>query len=286
MNLILDDVVLLLVTGLIPLLRISALLLAAPLVSLKVVSIRIRVALAVVLTIFVYPTLELPVIDPVSAAGLMLIIRELLVGLLFAAVLQVVNAALVVAGQTLSMSMGLGMAQTVDPNIGRVPVLASFLVVLSTLIFLSIGGHLILIELILMSFEVMPIGGQINFVETIVNFTEWTAMVFLGGVLIALPIMLTMMLVNLCIGIVTRAAPALNIFAVGFPAMVLACSGLIGGYNFSWKSLQPKASKFNPIAGFKRMFGMQALVNLGKSIAKFLLVGGVTYFLIDASIKK
>ena len=72
-----------------------------------------------------------------------------------------------------------------------------------------------------MSFEVMPIGGQINFVETIVNFTEWTAMVFLG-VLIALPIMLTMMLVNLCIGIVTRAAPALNIFAVGFPAMVLA----------------------------------------------------------------
>jgi len=66
--------------------------------------------------------------------------------------------------------------------------------------------------------------------------------------------------------------------------VVLACSGLIGGYNFSWKSLQPKASKFNPIAGFKRMFGMQALVNLGKSIAKFLLAGGVTYFLIDASI--
>ena len=222
MNLILDDVVQILATGLIPLLRISALLLAAPLVSLRVVSIRIRVALAVVLTIFIYPTLELPVIDPVSAGGLMLIIRELLVGLLFAAVLQVVNAALVVAGQTLSMSMGLGMAQTVDPNIGRVPVLASFLVVLSTLIFLSIGGHLILIELILMSFEAMPIGGQINFVETIVNFTEWTAMVFLGGVLIALPIMLTMMLVNLCIGIVTRAAPALNIFAVGFPAMVLA----------------------------------------------------------------
>ena len=66
--------------------------------------------------------------------------------------------------------------------------------------------------------------------------------------------------------------------------VVLICSGLIGGYNFSWKSLQPKASKFNPIAGFKRMFGIQSLVNLGKSIAKFLLVGGVTYLLIDASI--
>jgi flagellar biosynthetic protein FliR len=222
MNLILDDVVQMLATGLIPLLRISALLLAAPLVSLEVVSVRIRVALAVVLTIFIYPTLNLPAIDPVSAPGLLLIIRELLVGLLFAVVLQVVNAALVVAGQTLSMSMGLGMAQTGDPNIGRVPVLASFLVVMSTLIFLSIGGHLILIQLILMSFEVMPIGGEINFIETLANFIEWTAMVFLGGILIALPIMLTMMLVNLCIGIVTRAAPALNIFAVGFPAMTLA----------------------------------------------------------------
>ena len=62
----------------------------------------------------------------------------------------------------------------------------------------------------------MPIGGDINFTETVANFTEWTAMVFLGAVLIALPIMLTMMLVNVCIGIVTRAAPALNIFAVGF----------------------------------------------------------------------
>jgi flagellar biosynthetic protein FliR len=94
MNLILDDVVQILATGLIPLLRISALLLAAPLVSLRVVSVRIRVAIALVLTVFIYPVLELPVIDPVSASGLMLIIRELLVGLLFAVVLQVVNAAL------------------------------------------------------------------------------------------------------------------------------------------------------------------------------------------------
>ena len=244
MNLILDDVVQILATGLIPFLRISALLLAAPLVSLRVVSVRIRVVVALVLTVFIYPTLDLPAIDPVSAPGLVLITRELLIGLLFAVVLQVVNAALVVAGQTLSMSMGLGMAQTVDPNIGRVPVLASFLVVMSTLIFLSIGGHLILIELVLMSFEFMPIGSNINFIETVANFTKWTAMVFLGAVLIALPIMLTMMLVNVCIGIVTRAAPALNIFAVGFPAMLLA--GLVLfvvylvniGYRIEWLWLE------------------------------------------------
>ncbi len=222
MNLILDDVVQLLITGLIPFLRISAMLIAAPLVSLDVVSVRIRAALALVLTIFIYPSLAIPVIDSVSGAGLILVLRELLIGLVFALVLQIVNAALVVAGQTISMSMGLGMAQTVDPNMGRVPIIASFLLVMSTLIFLSIGGHLILIELIMMSFEVMPIGADINVVETLANFIEWSGMAFLGAVLVALPIILTMMLINLCLGIVTRAAPALNIFAVGFPAMVLA----------------------------------------------------------------
>lgn len=230
MNLILDDLVQILITGLIPFLRISAMLLAAPLVSLRVVSVRIRIALAIVLTAFVFPMLDLPVIDATSAAGIRLIIHELFIGILFAIVLQVVNAAMVIAGQSMSMSMGLGMAQTIDPNAGQVPVLSSFLVVLSTLIFLSVGGHLIMIKLILQSFEVLPIGGAIMVKETVANVIEWTAMAFLGAVLVALPIMLTMMLINLCIGIVTRAAPALNIFAVGFPAMVLAGMVLVVVY--------------------------------------------------------
>jgi flagellar biosynthetic protein FliR len=230
MNLILDDLVQILITGLIPFLRISALLLAAPLVSLRVVSVRIRIALALLLTIFIYPMLDLPAIDATSAYGIRLITQELFIGILFAIVLQVVNAAMVLAGQSMSMSMGLGMAQTIDPNAGQVPVLASFLVVLSTLIFLSVGGHLIMIKLILQSFEVLPIGGAIDVKETLGNVIEWTAMAFLGAVLVALPIMLTMMLINLCIGIVTRAAPALNIFAVGFPAMVLTGMILIVVY--------------------------------------------------------
>ncbi|MEK9943259.1 MAG: flagellar biosynthesis protein FlhB [Gammaproteobacteria bacterium] len=67
-------------------------------------------------------------------------------------------------------------------------------------------------------------------------------------------------------------------------SVIIVCSGLIGGYNFSWKALQPKASKFNPISGLKRMFGTRSLVELAKAIAKFALVGGVAYFLIANSI--
>ena len=69
-------------------------------------------------------------------------------------------------------------------------------------------------------------------------------------------------------------------------SVVVVCSGLIGGYNFSWKALQPKVSKFNPIAGLKRMFGTRSLVELAKAIAKFALVGGVAYILITSSVSE
>lgn len=221
MNIFLDDIVEIFFTGLLPFLRISALLVAAPLVSLQVVSVRIRAVLAFALTVVVYPQLELPLIDPLSAKGLMLILGEILVGLIFATVLIVVNAALVTAGQSMSMSMGLGMAQTVDPNAGQVPVLSSFLLVMSTLIFLAIGGHLMLFQLILESFNAIPLGSDLDIATISLRVVYWGGMVFLGAVLVAIPLMLSMMLVNLCIGVITRAAPALNIFAVGFPAMII-----------------------------------------------------------------
>ena len=126
MNILLDDVVEIFFTGLLPFLRISALLVAAPLVSLQVVSVRIRAVLAFALTVVVFPQLELPVIDTMSAGGLIFVLGEIHNGVIFATVLIVVNAALVTAGQSMSMSMGLGMAQTVDPNAGQVPVLSSF----------------------------------------------------------------------------------------------------------------------------------------------------------------
>jgi flagellar biosynthetic protein FliR len=119
------------------------------------------------------------------------------------------------------MSMGLGMAQTIDPNAGQVPVLSSFLLVTSTLIFLAIGGHLMLFQLIIESFYAIPLGSDLNIATLSLRVAYWGGMVFLGAVLVAIPLMLSMLLVNLCIGVITRAAPALNIFAVGFPAMII-----------------------------------------------------------------
>ena len=144
-----------------PFTRISALLLAAPLFSLQAVSIRIRIVLALTLTWVIYPSVDWPVIDPLSAEGIEAVFVQALIGASAGLILQIINAALVVGGQSITASMGLGMANMIDPNLGNVPVLSQFFVICSTLIFLALGGHLMLIKLLLISFTTMPIGAEV-----------------------------------------------------------------------------------------------------------------------------
>ena len=144
-----------------PMLRISALLLAAPVFSLSALTVRIRVLLALALSVMVYPLFTWPDIDPLSPAGLLEICNQLLIGGFMGLALQIVTAAVVVAGQTISNSMGLSMASLIDPNLGNVPVIAQFLLILSTLIFVSLGGHAMLLALILESFATLPVGSSL-----------------------------------------------------------------------------------------------------------------------------
>ena len=202
--------------------RISAFLLTAPFFSIRAVSVRIRVLLAVLLTWMVYPLTAWPLLDPFSAVGLREVFLQVFVGALMGLLLQIVNAALVIGGQAISASMGLSMANMVDPNMGNVPVIAQFLIICSTLIFLGLGGHVLVISLLLESFQALPIGEMIQ-ARALMGLTiEWSAMMFLGAILIGLPLMCSLLFINIGLGVITRAAPALNIFAVGFPAMILA----------------------------------------------------------------
>ena len=202
--------------------RISAFLIAAPFFSLRSVSLRIRILLALALTWMIYPLTDWPTVDPISAEGLREVFVQAFIGVLMGLILQVISAALVVGGQAISASMGLSMANMVDPNMGNVPVIAQFLLICSTLIFLGLGGHVIVISMVLESFKIVPIGAVIELSILFDLMVKWSAMVFLGGVLLALPILVALLFINIGLGVITRAAPALNIFAVGFPAMILA----------------------------------------------------------------
>ena len=240
MDLLISDIVERFYTLLWPMIRISAFLLSAPFFSIRAVSVRIRVLLAILLTWMVYPLSDWPVLDPFSALGIKEVFLQVFIGVLMGLLLQVVNAALVIGGQAISASMGLSMANMVDPNIGNVPVLAQFLIICSTLIFLGLGGHVLVISLLLESFQILPIGEMVE-IQALVSLTiQWSGMMFLGAILIGLPLMVSLLFINIGLGVITRAAPALNIFAVGFPAMILAGMVLLSlsmtsiGFRIQW----------------------------------------------------
>jgi flagellar biosynthesis protein FliR len=240
MDILVSEIVQRFYTLLWPMIRISAFLLASPFFSLRAVSVRIRVLLALLLTLMVYPLVEWPTIDPYSAAGLREVFNQVLIGTVMGMLLQIVNAALVVGGQAVSGSMGLGMANMVDPNMGNVPVISQFFIVCSTLIFMGMGGHVVVITLVLESFKTLPIGEMLAPDMLMAVLLKWSTMMFLGALLLALPIIVCLLFVNIGVGVITRAAPALNIFAVGFPAMIMAGLLLLAmsmssiGYRIQW----------------------------------------------------
>ena len=205
-----------------PMVRVSAFLLAAPFFSLQAVTVRIRVLLAALLTWLIYPLFDWPVIDPITALGLKEMVVQVFIGVTMGLILQIVNAALIVGGQGISTSMGLSMSNMIDANMGNVPVISQFLVVCSTLIFLGLGGHVIVISLLLESFRLLPIAAMIDMQALSALMIQWSSMIFIGAVLLGMPMMASLLLINMGLGVITRAAPALNIFAVGFPAMILA----------------------------------------------------------------
>ena len=227
MNLLAADIVERFYTFLWPMLRISALLLAAPIFSLRALTLRVRVLFALALTWMVYPLYQWPVIDPVSAAGLLEIFNQISIGLVMGLVLQIATAALLVAGQSISNAMGLSIANMIDPNLGNVPVIAQFMLILSTLIFVGLGGHAMLLALLVDSFSSVPIGKPLLSQAVLTQLLAWSSMMFLGAVLISLPVMVALLFINIGLGVTTRAAPSLNIFSLGLPAMIIAGFGVL-----------------------------------------------------------
>jgi flagellar biosynthetic protein FliR len=150
------------------------------------------------------------------------ILNQLVIGVFMGLMLQIVTASVVVAGQAVSNAMGLSMASLIDPNLGNVPVIAQFLLVLSTLIFVSLGGHAMLLAMVLESFSTLPVGRSLMDQVAYGQLVSWSSMIFLGAVLTALPVMVTLLFISIGLGVVTRAAPSLNIFSVGLPATIVA----------------------------------------------------------------
>lgn len=207
-----------------PFLRLSGMFTIAPIFSTTGFNARTRGILAVLTAAIVAPVLPPPPVEDVfSAEGLLMAIREVGIGFTIGFILQLAFGAAVYAGQAIAMVMGLGFAMAVDPQNGvQVPVISQFQVILTTLLFLSLDGHLILLATVVESYEVLPAMVAGLPTASIGNVFAMGAQVFAGGVLLALPAMAALLLVQVSLGVMTRAAPQLNIFGVGFPLTIIA----------------------------------------------------------------
>ena len=206
-----------------PLMRISAMFISVPLFSIKAVPARVRLILSVALTFVVMPLLPaFPAVEMFSYQGMMVAIAQVMIGLSTGFIVQLVFSAVVFAGQGIALSMGLGFASMVDPQNGQqVPVVAQLYVISSTLIFLGLDGHLLLIKMLLDSFTSLPIGIDGIDKAGIWIIIAWSSRMFAGGLLLAMPVIVSLLLVNISFGVATRAAPQLNIFSVGFPVTLM-----------------------------------------------------------------
>ena len=206
-----------------PFMRISAMLMAIPVIGTRMVSIRIRVVLAMLISLMVVPLIpEVPAVDPLSLAGLTISLHQVLIGLAMGFVLQMVLATLTIAGEVISMTMGLGFASMVDPANGvNVPVLSQFFLIMGTLMFLALGGHLMIIQLVVNSFQTLPVSVDGIPRESFWIIIKFGSEMFIGAAWVALPAVISILTITVAMGVVTRAAPQLNIFSIGFPVTML-----------------------------------------------------------------
>ena len=201
-----------------PLMRVGAAAMVAPVFGNDMIPVRVRVFIGFGLTVAIMPAVgPVPAVDPLSAHGLM-------IGFVLALALNTV----VIAGESVALAMGLGFATMVDPQTGMsVPVISQVLLVITTLLFLALGGHLVLIQLVADSFSAIPIGGAGLTRDAFWDIAAWGSQLFAGAVLIALPVVMVLLVINLALGVMTRAAPQMNVFSVGLPVTLLVGSLLI-----------------------------------------------------------
>lgn len=231
---------------LLPLFRIAALFMVMPIIGSRTVTARVRLALALLVTVIVVPMLPpLPVVKSLSLATLLIVVQEVAIGVMTGFVFQIVFQVFVLSGQFMAMKMGLGFASMNDPTNGvQTTVLSQFFLMLVTVVFVSVDGHVVLINLLVESFTTLPPGAwglSADMFMQVVTLGSW---MFSAALVFALPILTSLLFVNISFGVMSRAAPQLNIFAVGFPFT------LVVGLILIWIGLSNFMPAFEEVMSF------------------------------------
>lgn len=211
-----------------PFVRVLALFSVAPVFSQRVIPMRLKVGLALLVAVCAQPVLgDQAVVGINSPQALGTLVQQVVVGISVGFAARLVLAAMEVAGEVIGLQMGLNFASFFDPvSNAQLSAVARFMVQIATLLFIVINGHLLVLMAVLKSFQAFPVGG--NFLQAVAQMRlyEMGSAVFASAFWIALPMIAMLLFVNLVLGIISRVAPQMNIYAVGFP--VTLTTGLIG----------------------------------------------------------
>lgn len=206
-----------------PFFRAAAMLMAAPMFGARLMPTQVRIIYAICLAAAIAPLAASDQsLDALSGAAVIAICQEIIIGVTIGFLVQMVFDAIIVGSQMIAMSMGLGFAMMIDPQRGiSVPVLSQFFVVITTLLFLAFDGHLSMIGILIDSFAGIPAGEFRLPHDSFWSVANWGSEMFSGALRIALPAAVALLIVNVAYGVISRAAPTLNLFAVGLPTTVL-----------------------------------------------------------------
>ena len=200
--------------------RVGAAFIAAPVFGAVSVPLNVRVALTGAIGVLSMNAVPIQAPGEVFAlATFLAVAAEVLVGLALGFILQIAFAAPLIASEVIGTSMGLSFATAINPQSGQsTPALGQFLTILLTLLFLAVDGHLVLVELIVRSYELLPPGQAWLAPGKLQNIALFGGYAFLAGLLLALPVGFLLLCLNIIVGMISRSAPALNLFAIGLPA--------------------------------------------------------------------
>jgi len=202
-----------------PFTRILALVASAPVLGNKQVPVRIKIGLSLLITIIIAPVLDAPPnVQAGSAIGLLVMVQQILVGFTMGFTMRLIFTAVDMCGELAGLQMGLGFASFFDPiNSSFTPLVSQFLAAFVALAFLSVNGHLFMIEVLADSFHTFPVSTTMPNAAALHTVVAWGGNIFSYALRLSLPVIGALLSTNLALAILTRSAPQLNIFQIGFP---------------------------------------------------------------------
>jgi flagellar biosynthetic protein FliR len=243
MDILFDEISQTIAAYLLPFFRISSMLMVMVVFGANTTPARVRLLLSVAITVAVAPILP-PVVNVelLALSSVFVIVQQILIGVTMGFVTLMAMQTFVLTGQIIGMQTSLGFASMVDPGSGaQTPVVGNLFLLLATLIFLAVDGHLLMFRMLVASFETIPISNQGISIANYRALADWGGFMFGAALTMSISAITALLLINLSFGVMTRASPQLNIFSIGFP-VTMVCGLLI-----LWLTLGPIMAHFDEV---------------------------------------